>query len=167
MFDVCRFFWIISLMSFIIIPCVWIPAYVRGQAAPGSPSSLHMITVPVVVAVLLNSLLGDHCAPRSTSELPATSLGSNMTDPRFSLNANMTGARSPSEFSTNRQGLSISNTSSGQQARACSSLAKPSSIVIDTDKTTYLPGQVALIDLRVFDDNGCNVNTTVTVEAIT
>jgi hypothetical protein len=38
MFDVCRFFWIISLMSFIIIPCVWIPAYVRGQAAPGSPS---------------------------------------------------------------------------------------------------------------------------------
>ena len=47
----------------------------------------------------------------------------------------------------------------------CVSQGSPSSIVVDTDKTTYLPGQVALMFLRVFDSNGCIVNTTVTVEA--
>jgi hypothetical protein len=59
----------------------------------------------------------------------------------------------------------VTNRPLGQQAGACSSPGNTRSIVIDTDKTTYLPGQVALIYLTVFDGKGCNVNSAVTVEA--
>jgi hypothetical protein len=47
----------------------------------------------------------------------------------------------------------------------CISQGNLSSIVIDTDKPVYWPGQAAFIYLRVFDNNGCIVNSLATVEA--
>ncbi len=45
-------------------------------------------------------------------------------------------------------------------------LGNAASIVVDVDKTTYWPGQVAMVSTNVTDDKGCPINARVTIDAI-
>jgi hypothetical protein len=66
----------------------------------------------------------------------------------------------------NKANDSIPNTNLIINEPICNSYGNPSAVTIETDKARYIQDQVALINVSVFDSNGCPINGHVIIEVI-
>lgn len=66
----------------------------------------------------------------------------------------------------NRVNDSLTNTNIVINELICNSYGNPSAVTIETDKARYIQDQIASLNVSVFDNNGCLINSHIMVEVV-